>query len=303
MKTIFGDELNINFKYASRQNQEKYLHQLEGLLEGLVVDDQVSIGEQKMLSQWRDSVAEYAHRAPYREIVEMLDDIFRDGIVDVEEVEDLKWLVNRYSRNSRVYKAVTADIQKLHGLMAGVLADGELTEDEIRGMADWLDDREHLRKTYPFEELYALILKVLEDGEIDVSERQLLTAYMLDLSPASENKVVEFIGLSVSDMNLQPLCAVNVDVELSGNTVCFTGKSDLFTRRSLKPLIEAEGGFFTDRLTQKVDYLVVGDEGNPCWAFAKYGRKIDLAREMRKRGSELLIIRDAEFVDSLGWEL
>ena len=38
--------------------------------------------------------------------------------------------------------------------------------------------------------------------------------------------------------------------------------------------IESLGGKFTNNVTNKTKYLIVGNKGNPCWAFSCYGRKI-----------------------------
>ena len=297
----FGDESKSYLRFAAPQNLNKYFNQLEGVLDGLVVDRALSVGEIQSLQRWRDSVVDVAHRAPFRELVEMLDEIFSDGVVEAEEIEDLKWLVRSQSKANPYYDAVTSDIQRLHGMMAGVLADGRVTDAEIRGLAEWVEDHEHLRMVHPYEELYSLLTYILEDNVITNEERALLRTFINDYSPASEQRVITYSGISVGDLKLNTLCSVNVDVQLEGRTVCFTGRSSLFTRRQLKPAIEERGGHFSRNMSQKVDYLVVGHEGNPCWAFAKMGRKIQQALDLRKQGSRLAIIKDEEFVDSIGW--
>ena len=52
-------------------------------------------------------------------------------------------------------------------------------------------------------------------------------------------------------------------------------------------------------MTQKTDYLIVGNEGNPCWAFSCYGRKVEKAVELRKKGSNIQIINEDDFWNAL----
>ncbi|GMA55471.1 hypothetical protein GCM10025857_68280 [Alicyclobacillus contaminans] len=52
-------------------------------------------------------------------------------------------------------------------------------------------------------------------------------------------------------------------------------------------------------MTVDTDYLVVGDQGNPCWAFSCYGRKVEKAVKLRKQGRRILIIHEVDFWDAL----
>ena len=50
---------------------------------------------------------------------------------------------------------------------------------------------------------------------------------------------------------------------------------------------------------KRVDYLVIGADGNPCWAFACYGRKVEKAVELRKSGVRIMIIHESDFHDAV----
>lgn len=52
-------------------------------------------------------------------------------------------------------------------------------------------------------------------------------------------------------------------------------------------------------MNKPVNYLIVGAEGNPCWKFSCYGRKVEKAVELRKEGSRLLIIHELDFHDAV----
>lgn len=59
--------------------------------------------------------------------------------------------------------------------------------------------------------------------------------------------------------------------------------------------------FYTNNnnVTNKTRYLIVGNAGNPCWAYSCYGRKIEDAIERRKKGQNLTIINEIDFWDTV----
>lgn len=296
--TIAGDT-DSYLRFCTRQNVDRYFHQLEGVLQGILMDGVVSAGEAETLKAWAQSLGPEAHRAPFGEVVEALEDILADGIVDEEEVKDLIWLARRFTTKNDFYDAVTADIQRLHGIINGFLSDGKLTDGEVRALFDWLEEHENLRRAHPYEELCTLLTLVLSDGVIDEQERRLLREFLADLAPSAEQGVIQYDGIDLGSMTLPLVCATNVDVKIEGAKFCFTGRSVRGLRSDFQSTIEGIGGSFTDRLSQDIDYLVVGDKGNPCWAFARYGRKIEKALRMRREGSLLLIIKEADFWDAV----
>ena len=59
------------------------------------------------------------------------------------------------------------------------------------------------------------------------------------------------------------------------------------------------GGEVITSVTKQVTYLVIGADGNPCWAYACYGRKVEKAVELRKQGIRILIIHENDFHDAV----
>lgn len=56
-------------------------------------------------------------------------------------------------------------------------------------------------------------------------------------------------------------------------------------RLAQKPccLSAPDGGFVVNNVNKKLNYLVVCDEKNTCWAFTCYGRKIEEAINIEKK--------------------
>ena len=69
----------------------------------------------------------------------------------------------------------------------------------------------------------------------------------------------------------------------------------------MKAEVEALGGAMRPSVTTKTDYLIVGNAGNPCWAYACYGRKIEDAMNIRKDGGKVQIINETDFWDAV-WD-
>jgi NAD-dependent DNA ligase len=89
------------------------------------------------------------------------------------------------------------------------------------------------------------------------------------------------------------------EITFSGHKFCFTGESTRATRTQMEALAFDRGGWVVKSVSPVVDYLVVGAAGNPCWAYACYGRKIEQAMQLRREGSKLLIVHEVDFFDAV----
>lgn len=79
------------------------------------------------------------------------------------------------------------------------------------------------------------------------------------------------------------VCAVNPRITFDSKPFVLTGdNSSRSPRAEIESLIRRAGGNAEPRVTQRTDYLAVGAEGSPYWAFACYGRTIERAYELRK---------------------
>lgn len=74
---------------------------------------------------------------------------------------------------------------------------------------------------------------------------------------------------------------------LDGLTFCITGTLKAFSKEEAKKFVESLGGHFTDNLTKKTDYLVVGENpGSKLEKANKYGVKILTEEEFLKMLAE-----------------
>ncbi|MBL8827994.1 MAG: BRCT domain-containing protein [Planctomycetaceae bacterium] len=86
-------------------------------------------------------------------------------------------------------------------------------------------------------------------------------------------------------------------IEFPKRVFCFTGKSAKASRKQLATLISEKGGVFKDSIVRELDYLIVGADGDPCWAYSCYGRKIEQVIELRKCGFPMLLVHENDFWD------
>lgn len=286
-------------RFCSRQNLDRSFHQLEGVLQGILIDLEVSPGEAAALKDWCDALGEAGEQAPFAEAVASVRRMLQGGTIDPDDLEDLLWVAQRFTTPNCFYDVVAADIQRLHGLAMGLLADGVLTDEEVHSLSDWLEEHDHLRTVFPYDELCALLAHILEDGVVTEKERSLLQRFLVDIAPGGDKRVIQYAGIDVKKMTLPAVCAVDPHIPVDRSVFCFTGNSSRGTKAELTSAVERVGGSVRKSLTSEVDFLVVGSKGNSCWAFAKYGRKIEKAMKMRRKGGRILIVGEDDFWDAL----
>jgi hypothetical protein len=287
--------------FMGKANREKAFQTLIGILEGIHIDKEVNIAEMGELYNWRNEHDFYRNVSPFNEILEIIDDAFEDGILTVEEVNDIQFVCKAYEPDSRYYDLITASIQELHGLLQGILCDSKISALELSGLKHWLDDNSELEGTFPYDEVYSIIQKVLEDGIVDSEEEKMLKVLFSDFIDLDETYCIdkEIIAELKKELKISGLCAFAPDVLVKDNIFCFTGESEIMTRNEIAKTIESNGGYFKNSVSQKINYLVVGAEANSCWAFSCYGRKIEKAMELRKKGVPIVIIHEIDFWDAI----
>ena len=165
-------------RYTHKMNLDKAIHMLEGILKGIGIDSVITAAEARELSRWRTEHIEFATQQPFTEVMPKVDAALKDGVISIEERDDLLWVCNNLHTGSTYYDAVTSDVQRLHGILHGLLADGVLTDDEILKLTEWVSENDHLKGCYPFDEIESLLTTILSDGKIDDHERLQLKTFL-----------------------------------------------------------------------------------------------------------------------------
>ena len=283
--------------YTSPARLEKSINSLVGIVEGITIDQAVNTREVQFLNDWLAEHSEVANRHPYNELIPVLNTALADGVLTADERDDILWLCNKL-QSSEFFDAITTDLQRLHAILGAILADGVITEAELTGLSAWLAEHNHLQRCWPYDEIHSLVVSVMADKRIDEQEQKMLRSFFSEFIAVLDDRTITAPPVMI-DGDIVGLCAVCPDIALPGSVFCFTGASSRYTRNQLADVVRQAGGEFVDTVSKKVHYLIIGADGNPCWAYACYGRKVEKAVKMRKEGSRILIVHEHDFHDAV----
>ena len=285
--------------FTGRQRRDTALHVLHGLLDGVSLDGQINAKETRELKNWMIDNERIAEKdVAFRELSNALRSALAGSVLPGEEVAELKALCARAQSNSDFYDPITHAIQELHGLLHGIVADLVVTADELKGLRDWIEDGSELRRFWPITEIDSLITKVLADQHLEQSEQKLLLNFFSQFVQSSELRR-KMPKLEPSQLTVKGICAVDPDLSFPGKFFCFTGISSRGPRKLFADAVESNGGIFVDAIREDLNYLIIGDDGNPCWAFSCYGRKVERVVEMRRAGAPVQLVHERDFWDAL----
>lgn len=255
-------------KYHIRSTINKSLNILEGILLGIQIDNVINEDEINELNHWLDSNHTMFYKAPFDELVNLIKSALADLILTKEEIEDILWLCNNFKNleNGQYYNTITNDIQRLNGILYGIMSDNIISNTEILELQEWLNNNEQLKQTYPYDEVYSLLIGILADGVIDEHENKILKLFFADFIDTTTSyniNSIEYANLK-KELNISGICATDPDIEIDNKVFCFNGKSSKTDRNTFKTIISKNGGIYNDTITNSTNYLVVGNECNPC---------------------------------------
>lgn len=285
------------FHFTGKARLEKSINSLIGIVEGISADSIINEAEAGFLNNWLAEHQELRERHPFNELIPVVEHALADGIISDDERQDILWLCERL-RSTEYYDRVTADIQRLHAMVGSIAADGRVIEAELRGLSDWLAEHDHLKTCWPYDEVDSLVTKIMSDGRIDEDEHRIVQEFFSEFIALFDDRTI-VSPLLTEGSTLIGLCAVCPEISFSGSTFCFTGASSKFTRSEFTEIVGRLGADVLGGVSAKLNYLVIGANGNPCWAYACYGRKVEKAVELRKQGKRIVIVHETDFHDAL----
>lgn len=285
-------------RFTGRAELQRRLAELQGLVEGVEIDTRVNALELAALRAWADrNAADTSKAGVLRDVSVRVLRAIADERITEEERADIVWKCSQATAGSPYFDLATRDMQVLHGVLGGLAADGVVTDDEVRALRHWLERVERLRGSWPYDEVDSVLTAVLSDGRIDVEERAFLHALCADfLQGAVANLVVEPM---TEELIRWGVCATQPEVQFQDRTFCFTGESGRGPRSALEEVVVALRGQAVSGVSGRLDYLIVCDEGSPAWAFSCYGRKVEQAVTLRRKGKRVALVREADFWDAV----
>lgn len=285
-----------HLKFAGPQNRDRDLNELEGLIRGIALDGRIVPAEAASLAAWCSRPRDKRVGSLFLEARLRVQEAVSDGVLDEEERADILHFCETLRNPSPFYSVATADMQRLHGLLAGVGADGIVNEEELLGLRNWMEGAENLKGTWPYDEVDSVVTQVLSDGRIDDSEQKFLIAFTQDFLHSTNGLVLE--SPFEEDLIRHGICAMQPDVSFEGKAFCVTGSSPRASRREIEAVVTQLGGRPHPRVVKDLDYLIVAAERSLSWAFSCYGRKVEAAMALRKSGARLTIVHETDFWDA-----
>lgn len=276
-----------NSRYENKADFEKSLNSLLGIIEGITIDSSINDQEIQFLENWMHDHRINEQKPPYDKLIPLVAEVISDGVLTKEELSLIKVTCNSLAAHE-YFTTITADIQRLHTLLAGIAADATITKEELKGLKTWLAEHSHLENSYPYDEVSNKITKVLKDKHVDLQEQKELLSLFGEFVSMLDDKTIT--NPTVNDNNL---CEKNPHIDVTG-VFCFTGASTRYSRSEFKKVITALGGTVTDAITTKLNYLVIGSKGQPKWKFGSYGGKIDEAIKLKQNGHPIMVIHEID---------
>ncbi len=284
------------YYFTGRQRLDRAIHTLEGLVRGVGADGKVNDRELAELMNWVGDHREFADRHPFNEVIPVLQQALHDGVFDEEERYDVLWLCERLTTGGIYYDAVTADMQRLQGFLAGIIADRKIEVHELRLLQEWIDQHESLKSCWPYDEVESLLLHAMKDEQIDEKEHAALMEFFSEFTHLPSHPSV---ASQLTAPMVRGICAVCPEIQFSGRVFCFTGASSRATRKHMESIIVDRGGEVSKGIVKSLNYLVIGADGNPCWAYACYGRKVEKAMTLRREGHQVVLVHEHDYWDAI----
>jgi len=284
---------------TSKARADKAINSLKGILLGILSDDIIDAREMDELRLWAKEHFDLISRNPFREFMLLIENTASNEIPAKEAVEDLYWLCQKYEHDSIYYNGITSDLQLLQGIFHGILADGILNDEEIFKLHVWLSENEHLNSHYPYDEIRSLVLSIVADKKIDEEERAVLAAFIKQFVELKNTDIAEKVERDTNGVNISGICAVDPEIIFENKTFCITGILSRGTRNELQKAIANKGGTPVNTISQKTDYLIIGDTNNACWSYSCYGRKVEKALDLRKSGHTIILVHEFDVFDAV----
>lgn len=277
---IFDSTVPSQKKDKIEEHLVTNINELNGLIIGILANEEVGPQEMKRLITWADNNQVNRIYRLFDEIICIIETITEDEFIDQYELGRLTGLVD-YINHSRVYNETTLGLQQLYGILDGITCDSQIDDAEVNVLNRWLQKHDYLTGVYPYDKLYLQVQSVLEDGIISDQERdEMMHTFTEMLHPVQEG---------------------HHDIDLAGKTFCLTGEFLFGSKAEVKAKLESYGAIEKNGVSAKLDYLFAGGAGSSAWKFGTAGGgKIKKAQELQEKGSNIQIIPESDMSDLLG---
>ncbi len=202
------------------------------------------------------------------------------------------WKDDQYFEEGLVKEtALSRQIEELIGLIKGVMADGAVRQSEVEFLVKWLEKNKDTLDQWPAVAIFPRLKAALSDGNLDIEEEKEIRDLLQAALEQSSKREVDDAAI--------PYTTPVPEIQFANRTFCFTGKFQSGSRPWCVSQIIARGGIAASKLTQNVNYLIVGEINSGSWISAKHGRKIGKAIKYREAGAKIAILSEQNWFEQL----
>lgn len=289
-----GQPLNRSFNYS--RNVERAAWSLMGILKGISADGKLNEAEALFLNEWLRSQQYLREDGDLVDLLDLIDDILRDGIIDDNELEELLSLAEDIINYRTMDPSPTPknNLNELLGIVNGILSDDALKDEEIQQLENWLESHPELDDHAITCAIKENIQQILADNLITDDEREHLKIILNEISGFNftDTGCAESLSLSF-------LVSDEIQITTDSKTFCLTGKFLSGGRKKLHEKITSLGGRAAGAVSKKVDYLVVGTLASRDWRLTSAGQKIEKALYLKREGHPIRIISEDTWIKHL----
>ena len=149
-------------------NMNDNLVELIGIIEGVNYDGVINDLEIEKLQSWLAHNRQFRNDKVFNKILDLLERILEDNIITKDEKQELLSFANRYYQD---FNNEHDSVVILHGIIAGIICDNVINQDEIDELKRWLEKSSILKGNDVYDKVRLLVEKVLEDNILTNNER------------------------------------------------------------------------------------------------------------------------------------
>ncbi|MCG9713326.1 hypothetical protein L1D29_10940 [Shewanella insulae] len=281
-------------RFNQAANIEKAVASLHGILLGVTADSKLKPAEHAFLELWVQTHQDISLDPDIVDIVDVLSDVLKDGVIDEDEYDDLFCLINDINQIRGFNEPNShSQINQLLGLLQGIAADNEINKKEIKALVTWLEINHQIIDKWPASVIASKLSDILEDGIITKEEKNdLLTTvqkitgnHFCDTGDASDNTTECFDDIS--------------EVLHDNVGFCFTGKFKSGSRKAVESMAQNLGAITSKDVLLSTKYLVIGTLASRDWKYQSHGRKIEKAMSLKEKGHDIYIISEDQWLAAI----
>jgi len=180
------------------------------------------------------------------------------------------------------------------GLVRGVIADGTVSPDEARRLADWSRANPEIATRYPANLLSRRLERIFMDGRVDSRERARLSSVLAQLAENPSG----FGGGSPLATDL-PLTEPPPEIVFEGQTFVFADPLAYGPLHACEREVTELGGTCERTINRRTDYVVIGALAAADWSQSSFGGFIDEVVQYRRRGVPIAIVSEEHWTAAL----